>query len=68
MTIPPTKLSERAYLGAKAVEALEQDLDLALRMLHELFSSDFIPVAYKVKASDAWIKLTLNKKEREGLE
>lgn len=70
MTLPPTKLSERAYLGAKAVEALEQDLDSALKLLDLL--TPFIYDEFMVRRADelwaTYRKLLKNKAEREGLE
>ena len=62
MTLPPTKLSERAYSGAKAVEALEQDLDEALALLSSIEFMCGEVMASKIA------KLIANRNERNGLE
>lgn len=69
MTLPPTKLSDRAYLGAKAVEALEQDLDSALYLL-SLLETDFYGLSDDLpeQAIALYKRLLAHRNERNGLE
>jgi len=50
MVEPVLKLSQRAYLGAQAVEVLENDLEAALSLLEEVLKvHPTIPLSRKIR-------------------